>query len=431
MTVSTFAIGVLAVPVFGLGFVDAFLTIIFFNILGIIPVAFFSTFGPRFGMRQMMLSRFWFGYYGVKLVALFNMLACLGWSSVNVIVGSQLLHAVNNDLPGFAGIIIIAACTFLITLFGYKVVHYYEMIAWIPCFIIFLIVLGQFAHSGDFENIPMGSGEGEAASVLSFGAAIFGFATGWAPYAMDYSCYQPVNTSRVKVFIYVFVGLFLPLCFSMSLGLAVGTATFNNAAYTEAYEYNHVGGVLHQVLVPRFGKFGDFCLVVLALSIVGNNCPNIYSIGFSIQSFSRYAQAVPRFVWTFIATLVYCAIAIPGYSHFESVLENFMLVIAYWLGIYEGIALPEHFIFRKGFSGYVPGYYDQPKKLPPSIAAFGAFLFGVLGIAMGMAQQWFVGPIGNSFGSGYGGDIGFELAFAFTFVTYIPFRYFELKKFRR
>src|ERR1700759_4600503 len=126
MGVSSFAIGVLAIPVFALGFVGSVLTIFFINILGILPVAFFSTFGPRFGMRQMILSRFFFGYYGVKVIAVFNCLACLGWSAVNVIVGSQLIHTVNGNVPGYAGIIIIAACTFLITLFGYKVVHMYE-----------------------------------------------------------------------------------------------------------------------------------------------------------------------------------------------------------------------------------------------------------------------------------------------------------------
>src|SRR2546430_17493713 len=86
MVVSSCAIGALAVPVFGLGFVDSLLTIFFINLLGTIPVAFFSTFGPRFGMRQMILSRFFFGYYGVKVIAVFNCLACLGWSAVNVIV---------------------------------------------------------------------------------------------------------------------------------------------------------------------------------------------------------------------------------------------------------------------------------------------------------------------------------------------------------
>lgn len=72
MVVSSFAIGALARPVFQLGFVDSALTIIFINLLGIMPVCFFSTFGPRFGLRQMVLSRFYFGFYGVKLSKLRN-----------------------------------------------------------------------------------------------------------------------------------------------------------------------------------------------------------------------------------------------------------------------------------------------------------------------------------------------------------------------
>ncbi len=64
---SSFAIGALAQPVFSLGFVDTALTVIFINLLGILPVCFFSTFGPRFGLRQMVLSRFFFGYHAVKI----------------------------------------------------------------------------------------------------------------------------------------------------------------------------------------------------------------------------------------------------------------------------------------------------------------------------------------------------------------------------
>jgi purine-cytosine permease-like protein len=121
MVVSSFAIGVLGKSIFFLGFVDAILVVLFFNLIGIIPVCYFSSMGPRFGLRQMVLSRFWFGWYGVKLIAVFNILACIGWSSVNCIVGAQLIHAVNNDVPGFAGILIIAICTFFVCLFGYKV----------------------------------------------------------------------------------------------------------------------------------------------------------------------------------------------------------------------------------------------------------------------------------------------------------------------
>lgn len=67
MVVSSFAIGVLGQSLFYLGFVDAILVVIFFNLIGTLSVCAFSTFGPRFGLRQMVLSRFWFGWHGVKL----------------------------------------------------------------------------------------------------------------------------------------------------------------------------------------------------------------------------------------------------------------------------------------------------------------------------------------------------------------------------
>ena len=67
MVVSSFAIGTLGITVFDLGFVDGLLTILFINLLGVTPVCFFSTFGPRFGLRQMILSRFYFGFYTTKL----------------------------------------------------------------------------------------------------------------------------------------------------------------------------------------------------------------------------------------------------------------------------------------------------------------------------------------------------------------------------
>lgn len=67
MVVSSFAIGLLARSLFGLGVADAMLVCLFFNLLGILPVCWFSSLGPAFGLRQMVLSRFYFGWWGVKL----------------------------------------------------------------------------------------------------------------------------------------------------------------------------------------------------------------------------------------------------------------------------------------------------------------------------------------------------------------------------
>ncbi|KAI8943342.1 hypothetical protein NX059_001359 [Plenodomus lindquistii] len=435
LVVSSFALGLLAKEVFYLGFVDAILTCLFFNLLGIIPVCFFSTFGAKFGLRQMVLSRFWFGWWGVKLIAIFNVLACLGWSSVNSIVGAQLLHAVNNDVPGYAGIIIIAVGTFFITIFGYKVVHAYEFWSWIPTFIIFLITLGVFAHSGDFVNISMGAGTSELGSVLSFGATIFGFATGWAPYAADYTVYQPSSNSKRKIFAWNYAGLAISLCFTQFLGIAVMTATSidnGNNKYQRGLEASGTGGLLGAVLFEPLGGFGKFCVVILALSIVANNCPNIYSFALTVQVFGKWTQAIPRFIWTGVGTAIYIAIAIPGYSHFFTVLDNFMVFIGYWLAIYEVIGLTEHFVYRRGFGGYQPEFYNQPDKLPVGFAAIIAFCCGIAGMVCGISQPWFVGPIAKHAGEApFGGDVGFELAFAFAATSYFILRKFELQCFGR
>lgn len=344
-------------------------------------------------------------------------------------MGAQLLNAVNSNVPGYAGILIITFCTLFITFAGYKVVHAYEYWSWIPTFIVFLIVLGTFAHSGDFRNIPMKVGNSEMGGCLSFGSTVYGFATGWTSYAADYTVYQPSNRSRRKVFFATWVGLVVPLCFTEMLGIAIYTATSLNDKhnrYMAGWHTSGNGGLLDAVMQP-LGGFGKFCLVVLALSIIANNCPNIYSVALTLQVLSRYTQRVPRFIWTFLASCASLAIAIPGYSHFELVLVNFMNVIAYWLAIYSGIAIADHFIFKRGFGGYRAELYDKREQLTMGIAATIAFCFGVAGMVTGMSQQWWVGPIAKHAGElPYGGDVGFECGFAFSFTIYCICRPIEL-----
>ena len=51
---------------------------------------------------------------------------------------------------------------------------------------------------------------------------------------------------------------------------------------------------------------------------------------------------------------------------------------------------------------------------------------------MGMAQVWFIGPIGKKIGDpSYGGDCGFELAFAFAAISFFILRTFEKRSFGR
>src|SRR5215470_12169432 len=200
LVISTIALGALATQAFFLGFWDGLAVIIIFNALGVLPVAFFSTLGPKLGLRQMTISRFSFGWVGGIIMALFNVAACIGWSAVNVIIGGQLVSALTNGaIPRWAGILVIAILTTLVSIYGYRYVHRYERYAWIPMAIIFVILLIVAAPHMSIIPTPAFNAA-EIASLISFGGAVYGFATGWSSYAADYNVNQPENTSPSRVF---------------------------------------------------------------------------------------------------------------------------------------------------------------------------------------------------------------------------------------
>ena len=101
--------------------------------------------------------------------------------------------------------------------------------------------------------------------------------------------------------------------------------------------------------------------------------------------------------------------------------------------MYEGVALAEHFIYRRSsMNNYDPEIHDQPSKLPPGFAGVFAFCCGFGGMVCGMSQVWYIGPIALYAGTKpFGGDVGFELAFAFSFVVYTVARWMERKMFCR
>lgn len=83
-----------------------------------------------------------------------------------------------------------------------------------------------------------------------------------------------------------------------------------------------------------------------------------------------------------------------------------MNFIGYWLAIYEGVAITDHFFFKHGFTGYDISIWDNAKSLPPGFAAIGAFCVGIVGVVLGMSQEYYIGPIALKAGAlPFGGDV--------------------------
>ena len=424
-----FSIGATGITTFSLSFWEAVPAIVCFNLLGVLSVAFFSIFGAKLGLRQMVVTKFFLGNLGMRLFAFINLVVCVGWGAVNIMNSAQLLNIVNNGaLPPWAGCLIIIICTIIVTFFGYHVIHYYEMVSWIPNLAVLIAIICRMAMSGKFESGEMHTGKDVAGNVLTYGGAVYGFATGWTTYASDYTTYQPRHDRSWRIFGFVFCGVMIPCCFVMIIGAACATGTLNDETWNQYYKKDSIGGLVYSVLVvDSLHGFGQFLCVVFALSAVANNIPNMYSISLSAQAVWSKLALVPRYVWSIAGNFITLAICIPAFYYFEPFMDNFMNIMSYYLAIYQGMCLSEHFIWRKGdMSQYNYLEYRDPKATPVGIAAIFGFCCGAAGVAVGMNQTYYMSVLASKIGKD-GGDIGFELAFGFAFVGFNLVRPFEKK----
>ena len=164
-------------------------------------------------------------------------------------------------------------------------------------------------------------------------------------------------------------------------------------------------------------------LVLLALRVVANNIRNDYSLGLSMQVLGKPFQRINRAVWALIGAVIYVLIAVPASGNFNATLENFMLIIAYWLGPWAIILTLEHFVFRRG--RYNVDDWNTRSRLPIGWAAIVSFIIGLGGVLLGAAQVYYTGPVAKLVGP-YGMDIGFELGLVFAGIAYYFLRRVEL-----
>jgi purine-cytosine permease-like protein len=146
------------------------------------------------------------------------------------------------------------------------------------------------------------------------------------------------------------------------------TTFTNKPEFASRYDTNSAGGLLAAALSPA-GGFGQFCLVVLALGVISNNIPTVYSLALTVQALHPWIQAIPRPFIVVLGTIVYVTLSIAGVNHFTAWFNTFMGVSSYWWAIYATIVIEEHLIFRRGmWHNYEPDSMGDSKALPVGIA---------------------------------------------------------------
>ncbi|WP_232524942.1 purine-cytosine permease family protein [Nocardioides mangrovicus] len=330
---ATIGVGIIGPLFFGLSFWQCFLAIVVGTALGSATHGVLSGWGPRNGLCQMVLSRTGFGFLGNILPAGLNaVIAGVGWFAVNSISGALALHALIDGLPKVVCLLVIVAAQLTLAFYGHNLVHAFERYALPVLALVFLIgAVIVFAKSD-----PGAPGKPIPGAWLIEAAAAFGYACGWNPYASDYTRYLPSSVDRVKTGLYAGLGIFVSCVVLETAGAAMVSAAGKAA---------NVDPGVYTGLLPTF--LGDLTLLCIAVGAVAANALNIYSGAMSFMALGvklplHRARAVVAVVFGVLGFVV----AILGLKNAGENYENFLLVIAYWIGPWLGVVLTDRYLRR-------------------------------------------------------------------------------------
>lgn len=337
---ATIFVGAIAVAFFGLGFWQAMAALVIGNALGAATQGILSTWGPREGLAQLVLSRTAFGTRGNAIPAGINtIMAGLGWFAVNSVSGAFALGTLTN-MPVPLALVIVVILEVLVAFVGHDLVQIFERYASIILGIIFLIAtITVFTHA-DFGLQQKGGNFSFAGFTLAAGAA-FGYAAGWNPYASDYSRYLPKATSKPKIGLAAGLGNFVSCTILMAAGAAAATiAGFNPDSPTDSFTAS-------MPVVIR-----DLTLLAICVGAIAANALNIYS---GAMSFLAAGVKIPFSLRRAIIAIgfgvigFFIALSAVLNSTLSSNYENFLLVIAYWITPWLGIVFVDR-LLRRGTS---------------------------------------------------------------------------------
>lgn len=446
--IATWMVGLLTVALYGTSLRGAIFGIVAGNLIGFALLGVLATFGPRYGVPQMVASRLAFGRYGNALPATLSFLAGVGWFAINTVFGAYALQTISGWPYGLSlGLMLFLQV--VLAVYGYNLIHWFERVSALLLaagfgLLAFFTVAQAHWHSSFNPHAPMAAG-GEAGGIILATALGFSYATGWVPCASDYSRYLPERTSPGAVWLYSFLGCALPCIALEILGAATVTAVphdLSSASPTAAISF-----------LLGSGTVAKLVLLTVALGTLTANCMNLYSgamaalvvkfPGTSLRAplatggiFAALGAAVLAIahatsvaiviggfvIGTIVAVIghvsfarwraavivgILGAVLASGGGHPEQTAQmytNFLLLLSYWASPWAAVVFVDWLGRRKSARG------EWKDDALPIRGGTVAWLAGLAASVPFWNQAWFSGPVAAAYPQF--GDLSYYVGFA-------------------
>lgn len=331
---ATIFIGALAVFA-GLNVWQAILAVAVGNALAAVTHGWFSSWGPKHGVPQMVLSRSAFGLRGNAVpAATSTLVAGIGWFAVNTTSGAFALTTLTN-LPVAASVTIIIVVQVLVAFIGHNFIQKFERYAFFYLAAVFAIVSVVVLAQGKYDvNVASDFKWG----AFSVGVALaYGYTQGWTAFAADFTRYLPANSSPRAVGLFAGLGNFTATTLLMAVGAVAWSGVVGEGLPTSAFA----------AVLP--GWLAVLTLIGIAVGSVSANVLNIYSGTMSfIAAGVKFGFKTRRAIMVVLAgviggSLSYLAVE----DNFKQLFELFLLTVGYWLAPWVAILVVDR-LLRKG-----------------------------------------------------------------------------------
>jgi nucleobase:cation symporter-1, NCS1 family len=385
--IATWMVGVFIAAIFGADLRSATLGIILGNLFGFAILGVLATFGPRYGVPQMLASRLAFGKRGNIAPAALSFLAGVGWFTINTIFGAYALQTIAHISYGVA-LAIMLVLQIILAVYGYNLIGAFERVSAI------LLAVG-FALLGAVTLPQAAWGPGHSPFTgFMFGAALaFAYAMGWVPCASDYSRYLPSQTNPHAVFWYAFIGCALP-CIALEI-LGAAAVTASNVNLRTDVPTDAIAQLLGSGIVAKL------VLITVVLGTLTANCMNLYSG--ALAALVAFDVRVKRAIAALAVGILGALLALGGSNpaHTAEFYTDFLLLLSYWAAPWAAVALVDW--WQAG------GQPRDPHRVPSWRAGTAAWVIGVLASIPFWNQAWFAGVFAHVYPQ-YG-DLSYYVGF--------------------
>jgi NCS1 family nucleobase:cation symporter-1 len=391
--------GTLAIAL-GLGFWLGMLAMIIGTVIGALPVAYLSTWGPRTGTGQLPLSRLAFGG-GVVLPGIIQWLSSIAWDGLVGLFGGEALATLLH-LPFALAVVIVLALQCLVGVFGYELIHRVEAVMTVVLVVTFAVLTVKLVSHHAVVVPATTHGTALAGMFVLEVTIALSSSISWASYASDYSRYLPASTSRSSVFWYTIGGVSLSYIAIQAIGIAGAGALTNQTA--EGVRSVMGGGLL-----------GVIALLAIGLAAVSSNAMNDYSGSLALQT---VGVKVRRPISACVVTVA--AFALILWIHngdVASKFENVLLFVGYWIPPFVAIVTIDWLARSRGKASIDPLAEHTTRR--DAILAVVTFLLGFGCAVPFMDTSLYVGVASKALA---GADIAYFVGFVMTAILYAPLR---------